>query len=113
MKNSFSNTKLLMKAHRPVNLLLTCLYLPVNVPEGTRGVSSGFFFVTIQSRAADVAVHVISVISVVAFDILPSHVISFLPQTFRIQPPLCITKEDADFFVAVFNKVVHGYMDRK
>ncbi|XP_075311814.1 alanine--glyoxylate aminotransferase 2, mitochondrial-like [Odontesthes bonariensis] len=34
-------------------------------------------------------------------------------QTFRIQPPLCITKEDADFFVAVFNKAVHGYMDRK
>ncbi|KAK9532496.1 hypothetical protein VZT92_009877 [Zoarces viviparus] len=34
-------------------------------------------------------------------------------QTFRIQPPMCITKEDVDFFLAVFNKAVHGYMDRK
>ncbi|XP_022618585.1 alanine--glyoxylate aminotransferase 2, mitochondrial-like [Seriola dumerili] len=34
-------------------------------------------------------------------------------QTFRIQPPMCITKEDADFFVAVFNKAIHSYMERK
>ncbi|XP_033503411.1 alanine--glyoxylate aminotransferase 2, mitochondrial-like [Epinephelus lanceolatus] len=33
-------------------------------------------------------------------------------QNFRIQPPLCITKEDADFFLAVFDKAVHSYMDR-
>ncbi|XP_071322147.1 alanine--glyoxylate aminotransferase 2, mitochondrial-like [Trachinotus anak] len=34
-------------------------------------------------------------------------------QTFRIQPPMCITKEDVDFFMAVFNKAVHSYMERK
>ncbi|XP_040013341.1 alanine--glyoxylate aminotransferase 2, mitochondrial-like [Xiphias gladius] len=34
-------------------------------------------------------------------------------QTFRIQPPMCITKEDVDFFLAVFNKAIHSYMDRK
>ncbi|XP_068561721.1 alanine--glyoxylate aminotransferase 2, mitochondrial-like [Cebidichthys violaceus] len=34
-------------------------------------------------------------------------------QTFRIQPPMCITKGDVDFFLAVFNKAVHGYSDRK
>ncbi|KAM8827481.1 alanine--glyoxylate aminotransferase 2, mitochondrial isoform 2-T2 [Spinachia spinachia] len=34
-------------------------------------------------------------------------------QTFRIQPPMCITKEDADFFLAVFNKAVHSYTGRK
>ncbi|KAM3599882.1 uncharacterized protein V6R79_013269 [Siganus canaliculatus] len=34
-------------------------------------------------------------------------------QTFRIQPPMCITTEDADFFLAVFNKAVHNYMARK
>ncbi|XP_035523884.1 alanine--glyoxylate aminotransferase 2, mitochondrial-like [Morone saxatilis] len=34
-------------------------------------------------------------------------------QTFRIQPPMCITKEDVDFFLAVFNKAIHSYVDRK
>ncbi|XP_074472947.1 alanine--glyoxylate aminotransferase 2, mitochondrial-like [Sebastes fasciatus] len=34
-------------------------------------------------------------------------------QTFRFQPPMCITKEDVDFFLAVFNKAVHNYMDSK
>ncbi|XP_068191507.1 alanine--glyoxylate aminotransferase 2, mitochondrial-like [Antennarius striatus] len=34
-------------------------------------------------------------------------------QTFRIQPPMCITKEDVDFFVAVFNKAVQGQMNRQ
>ncbi|XP_010741110.3 alanine--glyoxylate aminotransferase 2, mitochondrial [Larimichthys crocea] len=34
-------------------------------------------------------------------------------QTFRIQPPMCITNEDVDFFLAVFNKAVHNYLDRK
>uniref|UniRef100_A0A8C9Y671 Alanine--glyoxylate aminotransferase 2, mitochondrial n=1 Tax=Sander lucioperca TaxID=283035 RepID=A0A8C9Y671_SANLU len=34
-------------------------------------------------------------------------------QTFRIQPPMCITKDDVDFFLSVLNKVVHSYMDRK
>ncbi|XP_041816449.1 alanine--glyoxylate aminotransferase 2, mitochondrial-like [Chelmon rostratus] len=34
-------------------------------------------------------------------------------QTFRIQPPMCITKEDADFFLAVFDKAIHSHMDRK
>ncbi|KAM6902511.1 alanine--glyoxylate aminotransferase 2, mitochondrial isoform 2-T2 [Xenentodon cancila] len=34
-------------------------------------------------------------------------------QTFRIQPPMCITWEDADFFLAVFNKAIQSYMDRK
>uniref|UniRef100_A0A4W6CBD6 Alanine--glyoxylate aminotransferase 2, mitochondrial n=1 Tax=Lates calcarifer TaxID=8187 RepID=A0A4W6CBD6_LATCA len=34
-------------------------------------------------------------------------------QTFRIQPPMCITKEDVDFFLAVFNKAIHSYMERK
>uniref|UniRef100_A0A665UDM4 Alanine--glyoxylate aminotransferase 2, mitochondrial n=1 Tax=Echeneis naucrates TaxID=173247 RepID=A0A665UDM4_ECHNA len=33
-------------------------------------------------------------------------------QTFRIQPPMCITKKDVDFFVAVFDKAVHSYMER-
>ncbi|XP_029025873.1 alanine--glyoxylate aminotransferase 2, mitochondrial [Betta splendens] len=34
-------------------------------------------------------------------------------QTFRIKPPMCITKEDADFFVAVFDRSIHNYMDRR
>nr|XP_046230201.1 alanine--glyoxylate aminotransferase 2, mitochondrial-like isoform X2 [Scatophagus argus] len=34
-------------------------------------------------------------------------------QTFRIQPPMCITKEDVNFFLAVFDKAVHSYMNRK
>ncbi|XP_040052838.2 alanine--glyoxylate aminotransferase 2, mitochondrial-like [Gasterosteus aculeatus] len=34
-------------------------------------------------------------------------------QTFRIQPPMCITEEDVDFFLAVFNKAVQSYTDRK
>ncbi|KAL4004709.1 a disintegrin and metalloproteinase with thrombospondin motifs 2 [Sarotherodon galilaeus] len=34
-------------------------------------------------------------------------------QTFRIQPPMCITREDVDFFLAVFNKAISGYTDRK
>ncbi|XP_036386020.1 alanine--glyoxylate aminotransferase 2, mitochondrial [Megalops cyprinoides] len=34
-------------------------------------------------------------------------------QTFRIQPPMCITKEDADFFLAVFRHAVHNYMERR
>ncbi|MED6278861.1 alanine--glyoxylate aminotransferase 2 [Characodon lateralis] len=34
-------------------------------------------------------------------------------QIFRIKPPMCITKEDADFFVEVFNKSVHNYMERR
>uniref|UniRef100_A0A3P8WWM5 Alanine--glyoxylate aminotransferase 2, mitochondrial n=1 Tax=Cynoglossus semilaevis TaxID=244447 RepID=A0A3P8WWM5_CYNSE len=34
-------------------------------------------------------------------------------QTFRIKPPMCITKEDADFFLAVFNKCIHSYMERR
>ncbi|XP_030625918.1 alanine--glyoxylate aminotransferase 2, mitochondrial isoform X1 [Chanos chanos] len=32
-------------------------------------------------------------------------------QTFRIKPPMCITKEDADFFLAVFDKAVKNYME--
>ncbi|XP_076613850.1 alanine--glyoxylate aminotransferase 2, mitochondrial-like [Chaetodon auriga] len=34
-------------------------------------------------------------------------------QTFRIQPPLCITKEDVDFFLPIFEKAIQNYMDRK
>uniref|UniRef100_A0A8C6K917 Alanine--glyoxylate aminotransferase 2, mitochondrial n=1 Tax=Nothobranchius furzeri TaxID=105023 RepID=A0A8C6K917_NOTFU len=34
-------------------------------------------------------------------------------QTFRIKPPMCITKEDADFFLAVFNKSIQNYMERR
>ncbi|TSY69831.1 Alanine--glyoxylate aminotransferase 2, mitochondrial [Bagarius yarrelli] len=34
-------------------------------------------------------------------------------QTFRIQPPMCITKDDADFFLAVFDQALHNYMERK
>uniref|UniRef100_A0A3B4ZHX4 Alanine--glyoxylate aminotransferase 2, mitochondrial n=1 Tax=Stegastes partitus TaxID=144197 RepID=A0A3B4ZHX4_9TELE len=34
-------------------------------------------------------------------------------QTFRIQPPMCITTKDADFFVAVFDRAINNYMDRK
>uniref|UniRef100_A0A671ML51 Alanine--glyoxylate aminotransferase 2, mitochondrial n=1 Tax=Sinocyclocheilus anshuiensis TaxID=1608454 RepID=A0A671ML51_9TELE len=34
-------------------------------------------------------------------------------QTFRIKPPMCITKDDADFFLAVFNQAVHNYMERR
>lgn len=32
-------------------------------------------------------------------------------QTFRIKPPMCITMEDADFFMAVFNKALHKYTE--
>lgn len=34
-------------------------------------------------------------------------------QTFRIKPPMCITKDDADFFIAVFNQAVLNYMERR
>ncbi|XP_037548508.1 alanine--glyoxylate aminotransferase 2, mitochondrial [Nematolebias whitei] len=34
-------------------------------------------------------------------------------QNFRIKPPMCITKEDADFFLAVFSKSVHNYMEKR
>uniref|UniRef100_A0A3P8NSF5 Alanine--glyoxylate aminotransferase 2, mitochondrial n=1 Tax=Astatotilapia calliptera TaxID=8154 RepID=A0A3P8NSF5_ASTCA len=34
-------------------------------------------------------------------------------QTFCIKPPMCITREDVDFFLAVFNKAISGYTDRK
>ncbi|KAA0719835.1 Alanine--glyoxylate aminotransferase 2, mitochondrial [Triplophysa tibetana] len=34
-------------------------------------------------------------------------------QTFRIKPPMCITKDDADFFLAVFNQAVLNHMQRK
>uniref|UniRef100_A0A8C1NDM9 Alanine--glyoxylate aminotransferase 2, mitochondrial n=1 Tax=Cyprinus carpio TaxID=7962 RepID=A0A8C1NDM9_CYPCA len=34
-------------------------------------------------------------------------------QTFRIKPPMCITKNDADFFLAVFNQAVQNYMERR
>lgn len=34
-------------------------------------------------------------------------------QTFRIKPPMCITMEDAAFFLAVFNKSIHNYMERR
>lgn len=33
-------------------------------------------------------------------------------QTFRVQPPMCISMEDADFFLAVFHKAIHSYMER-
>lgn len=34
-------------------------------------------------------------------------------QTFRIKPPMCITKDDVDFFLAVFNQAVLNYMERR
>nr|XP_057910739.1 alanine--glyoxylate aminotransferase 2, mitochondrial isoform X2 [Doryrhamphus excisus] len=34
-------------------------------------------------------------------------------QTFRIKPPMCITMEDADFFLSVFNKSIQNYMERR
>ncbi|KAK3524284.1 hypothetical protein QTP70_027008 [Hemibagrus guttatus] len=34
-------------------------------------------------------------------------------QTFRIQPPMCITTEDADFFVTVFDQALHNYTERR
>uniref|UniRef100_A0A3Q1GSE1 Alanine--glyoxylate aminotransferase 2, mitochondrial n=1 Tax=Acanthochromis polyacanthus TaxID=80966 RepID=A0A3Q1GSE1_9TELE len=34
-------------------------------------------------------------------------------KTFRIQPPMCITTADVDFFLAVFDKAIHNYMDRQ
>uniref|UniRef100_A0A674MRZ8 Alanine--glyoxylate aminotransferase 2, mitochondrial n=1 Tax=Takifugu rubripes TaxID=31033 RepID=A0A674MRZ8_TAKRU len=34
-------------------------------------------------------------------------------KTFRIKPPMCVTMDDADFFVAVFNKAVHNCMERR
>ncbi|KAL7989092.1 hypothetical protein Chor_008011 [Crotalus horridus] len=33
-------------------------------------------------------------------------------QTFRIKPPMCITKEDADFAVAVFHEALIRHMER-
>ncbi|KAJ3606040.1 hypothetical protein NHX12_028083 [Muraenolepis orangiensis] len=34
-------------------------------------------------------------------------------QNFRVQPPMCVTKEDADYFVAVFDRSIQNYMDRR
>uniref|UniRef100_UPI0037E985C7 alanine--glyoxylate aminotransferase 2, mitochondrial-like isoform X2 n=1 Tax=Semicossyphus pulcher TaxID=241346 RepID=UPI0037E985C7 len=33
-------------------------------------------------------------------------------QAFRVQPPMCITKDDVDFFLAVFNKAINNYTQR-
>ncbi|XP_076027884.1 alanine--glyoxylate aminotransferase 2, mitochondrial isoform X2 [Genypterus blacodes] len=33
-------------------------------------------------------------------------------QAFRIQPPMCITTEDADFFLDVFDRSIQNYMER-
>ncbi|KAI5096296.1 alanine--glyoxylate aminotransferase 2, mitochondrial, partial [Silurus meridionalis] len=34
-------------------------------------------------------------------------------QTFRIQPPMCITKDDANFTLAVFDQALQNYMERR
>ncbi|KAM6902513.1 alanine--glyoxylate aminotransferase 2, mitochondrial isoform 4-T4 [Xenentodon cancila] len=34
-------------------------------------------------------------------------------QTFRIKPPMCITMEDARFFLAVFDKSIQNYMEKR
>ncbi|MCJ8741242.1 hypothetical protein PDJAM_G00068390 [Pangasius djambal] len=34
-------------------------------------------------------------------------------QTFRIQPPMCVTKDDADFFLAVFDQALRNYTERR
>ncbi|XP_061654908.1 alanine--glyoxylate aminotransferase 2, mitochondrial [Phyllopteryx taeniolatus] len=34
-------------------------------------------------------------------------------QTFRIKPPMCITMEDAHFFLSVFNKSIQNYMEKR
>ncbi|XP_063066708.1 alanine--glyoxylate aminotransferase 2, mitochondrial [Engraulis encrasicolus] len=34
-------------------------------------------------------------------------------QTFRVKPPMCITKEDADYFLAVFNQAMINYTERR
>lgn len=34
------------------------------------------------------------------------------PQTFRIKPPLCITKKDVDFAVEVFHTALQRHMER-
>ncbi|XP_061782983.1 alanine--glyoxylate aminotransferase 2, mitochondrial isoform X3 [Nerophis lumbriciformis] len=34
-------------------------------------------------------------------------------QTFRIKPPMCITIEDANFFLSVFDKSILNYMERR
>ncbi|XP_060790941.1 alanine--glyoxylate aminotransferase 2, mitochondrial [Neoarius graeffei] len=34
-------------------------------------------------------------------------------QTFRIQPPMCVSKDDADFFLAVFDQALHNYTERR
>ncbi|XP_023816340.1 alanine--glyoxylate aminotransferase 2, mitochondrial [Oryzias latipes] len=34
-------------------------------------------------------------------------------QIFRIKPPMCITMEDADFFLAVFDKSLHNHMKKR
>ena len=33
----------------------------------------------------------------------------FLPQALRIKPPMCITKEDVNFAIAVFRKSLERY----
>ncbi|XP_076844975.1 alanine--glyoxylate aminotransferase 2, mitochondrial [Brachyhypopomus gauderio] len=34
-------------------------------------------------------------------------------QVFRIKPPLCVTKADADFFMAVFDQALQNYTERR
>ncbi|XP_062867286.1 alanine--glyoxylate aminotransferase 2, mitochondrial [Trichomycterus rosablanca] len=34
-------------------------------------------------------------------------------QTFRIQPPMCVTKDDADFFLAVFDQALQNFTERR
>uniref|UniRef100_A0A8C5AVF8 Alanine--glyoxylate aminotransferase 2, mitochondrial n=1 Tax=Gadus morhua TaxID=8049 RepID=A0A8C5AVF8_GADMO len=34
-------------------------------------------------------------------------------QNFRVQPPMCVTKDDADYFLAVFDRSIQNYMDRR
>lgn len=45
------------------------------------------------------------------FDLLLCFPLS--PQTFRIAPPMCITKPEADFAVEVFRSALIQHMERK
>ena len=38
---------------------------------------------------------------------------SVILQAFRIKPPMCITMEDADFTVAVFNRALSDWYKAK
>lgn len=74
----------------------------------TKSDNTECFNLYIQSSRSNISILVLRMILFLKYPTPP-----VLFQTFRIKPPMCITKDDADFFLAVFNQAVLNYMERR